>query len=171
MANLTTTTTGSGSAAGSGAAGSGSAAPSSRSALLRAELAFAKCMRANGAPNFPDPGSSGGFEIVGNGRSPGLEAAQAKCQKLMPGGGGPATGGPPPSAQTMAHWLTVAQCMRRHGVPDFPDPTTKVPSPSPGIGVISDRDGAILVFPHSLDMQSPLFLRAAATCGFQLTNH
>jgi hypothetical protein len=61
--------------------------------------------------------------------------------------------------------------MRRNGVPDFPDPTTTVPAPSAGIGEISDRDGVILVFPRSLDMQSPLFLRAAASCGFQLTNH
>ena len=27
-----------------------------------------------------------------------------------------------PSAQTMAHWRQVAQCMRQHGVPGFPEP-------------------------------------------------
>jgi hypothetical protein len=173
VANLATTTAtvGGGSTASSGTGESGSTAPPSSSALLREELAYAKCMRANGAPNFPDPGSGGGFEIAGNGRSPGLEAAQAKCQKFMPVGGGPGGSGPPPSAQTMAQWLVVAQCMRHHGVPDFPDPTTKVPAPSPAIGEISDRDGVILAFPHTIDMQSPLFLRAAANCGFQLTNH
>jgi len=30
-----------------------------------------------------------------------------------------------PSAQTMAHFRSVAQCVRRHGVPAFPDPTTR----------------------------------------------
>jgi len=71
--------------------------------------------------------------------------------------------------------LKVAQCMRRHGVHDFPDPTTTVPS-NPraavgGNGVISDIDGVILVFPGTIDEQSPLFTRAAATCHFPLHNH
>ena len=57
--------------------------------------------------------------------SPAFKAAQAKCEKFLPPGPG---SGPPPSAQTLAHYLKVAQCMRRHGVPDFPDPRTRVPS-------------------------------------------
>jgi hypothetical protein len=63
--------------------------------------------------------------------------------------------------------------MRRHGVSNFPDPRTSAPPQSSlaGGGVISDRDGVILVFPHTIDEQSPLFTRAAAACGFQLTNH
>jgi hypothetical protein len=62
--------------------------------------------------------------------------------------------------------------MRRHGVANFPDPRTSVPTnPLPGNGMISDRDGVILVFPATIDMQSPLFTHAAAACGFQLTNH
>ena len=36
-----------------------------------------------------------------------------------------------PSAQTMAHWRDVAQCMREHGVSGFPDPTTSVPLQRP----------------------------------------
>jgi hypothetical protein len=71
--------------------------------------------------------------------------------------------------------VKVAQCMRRHGVPDFPDPRTSVPSnpfpvDSTG-GVISDIDGVILVFPATVDEQSPSFTRAAATCQFSLHNH
>jgi hypothetical protein len=66
----------------------------------------------------------------------------------------------------------VAQCMRRHGISNFPDPSATFPShPPAGGGVISDRDGVILVFPDTIDEQSPLFTRAAAACGFQLTNH
>jgi hypothetical protein len=135
---------------------------------------YAKCMRGNGVPNFPDPDSGGGFTLPAaiNPSSPVFTAARAKCGKLEPGFGGPGSG-PAPSAQALAHWVMVAQCMRRHGVPDFPDPRTSLPPPSSlgGPGVISDRDGVILVFPHTLDMQSPLFTRAAVACGFQLTNH
>jgi hypothetical protein len=167
------TTSRSGAATGSGAA---SSSQPTQAALEADELAYSKCMRANGVPNFPDPKAGGGFQgavpVGANPSAPLFKAAQTKCGKLLPGlGGGPGSG-PAPSAQALAHWVTVAQCMRRHGVSNFPDPTTTVPShPPAGGGVISDRDGVILVFPHSIDMQSPLFTRAAAACGFQLTNH
>jgi len=131
-------------------------------------------MRANGVPNFPDPRPGGGFQgavRLGGSSSPLFKTAQAKCKELLQSLGGPGSG-PAPSAQALAHWVTVAQCMRRHGVSNFPDPRTSAPPPSSldGGGVISDRDGVILVFPHTIDEQSPLFTRAAATCGFQLTN-
>lgn len=137
-------------------------------------LAFARCMRAHGVPGFPDPSPRGGFVFpAGSGldpRSPALRAAQASCRRFMPGTG--MTGRP--SAQWLAHMLTVARCMRGHGVPDFPDPRTSVP-PDPFAdgftGVISDIEGAILVFPSSIDMQSPAFVRAANACGFPLRNH
>jgi signal transduction histidine kinase len=71
-----------------------------------------------------------------------------------------------PSAQTMAHWRDVAQCMRQHGVSKFPTPTTSVPINLRYIGEVSDRDGAILVIPTTVNMQSPVFARAATDCGF-----
>jgi hypothetical protein len=43
--------------------------------------------------------------------------------------------------------------------------------PQQAAAFIADRDGVILLVPATLDMQSPLFLQAAAACGFQLTNH
>jgi hypothetical protein len=152
-----------------------SSSPPTQAVLEADELAYSRCMRANGVPNFPDPGPDGGVELPAgvNGASPVFKAAQAKCGRILPGLGGPGSG-PAPSAAALAHWVAVAECMRRNGVPDFPDPQTKIPShpfPGAGAGVISDRDGVILVFPHSIDMQSPLFIRAAARCGFQLTNH
>ncbi|MGA2528074.1 MAG: hypothetical protein ABSG36_02795 [Acidimicrobiales bacterium] len=52
----------------------------------------------------------------------------------------------------------------------FPDPRTSVPPISGGID-IADRDGVILVFPRGFDEQSPQFMKAAAACGFKLTNH
>jgi hypothetical protein len=133
-------------------------------------------MRANGVPNFPDPSAKGSFDIGGQStaRIPIAPAAQAKCNKFVPGGGPPIPGTTTsPSPQTLAHWLKVAQCMRKHGVYDFPDPTTRIPSNlgSSAAGEISDRDGVILVFPHTIDQQSPQFTRAAARCAFRLTNH
>jgi hypothetical protein len=68
--------------------------------------------------------------------------------------------------------LKVAHCMRRHGIADFPDPRTSVPSDiARFVGVISDIDGVILVFPSTIDEQSPAFAQAAAACGFPLHNH
>jgi hypothetical protein len=135
-------------------------------------------MRANGVPTFPDPSAGGGFAFQpGAGvdpSSPAFKAARAKCQKLMPGGG-PAPGSTThPTAQWLAHMVKGAQCMRRHGIPDFPDPRTSVPSnpfPAGGSGAISDIEGVIFVFPSTLGIQSPLFAKAAATCDFPLHNH
>ena len=132
-------------------------------------------MRAHGVPNFPDPGGNGGFELPAGAdpASPAFRTAQATCGKLLPGGGPPAPGSQThPSAQALAQMVKIADGMRRYGVPAFPEPRTSVPSgPPAGGGVISDRDGVILVFPAALDMQSPSFVRAAAACGFLLTNH
>jgi hypothetical protein len=163
------TNTGSSTTTGEGAASPGSGSPEA------AMLAFANCMRASGVPNFPDQSGSGTVRL-GAGvdpSSPGFQAAQKACGKFSPKGGPPGSG-PPPSAQTLAHYLTVAQCMRSHGVPEFPDPRTTVPSKSnlPGDGgEVSDIEGVILVFPHTIDTQSPAFARAAAACAFPLHNH
>ena len=158
----TTATTG-------GTASSGSTAPS---AYRSGPLGFAECMRANGVPNFPDPNGSGGFPVCGgfDPGSPVVRTAQAKCRHLMPPGPG---SGPPPSAQTLARFLKIARCMRRHGVPQFPDPQTSAPpgGPPAGISELSDIEGVILLFPSSIDQQSPVFTRAAAACAFPLHNH
>ena len=159
-------------ASSAGSEGSGSS-PESRVSGAQAMLAFAKCMRASGVPNFPDPNASGQVVHVGAGTnpsSPAFRTAQAKCQKLLPGGGLPGSGSPP-SAQTLARMLKVSQCIRQHGVSGFPDPTTSAPSKSGGApGVVADREGAIFAIPATI-MQSQAFTRAAAACGFQLTNH
>jgi hypothetical protein len=158
------------------ASGAGATGPSVESPEAAA-LAFADCMRANGVPDFPDPKAGGGFLFhTGAGAdpsSPAFKAAQAKCKKFVPPGPG---SGSPPSAKTLAHYLTVAQCMRRHGVPEFPDPRTTVPSdpratPGSGGGVISDIEGVVFIFPGRIDQQSPAFTRAAAECAFPLHNH
>jgi hypothetical protein len=141
--------------------------------LVSQELAYAKCMRANGVPNFPDPSPGGGFTLPNdiNPSSPAYNAAQAKCHKLLPAGGLQAGMTTHPSPQVLAHWLKASQCMRKHGIYNFPDPRTSIPFNLTAIQEIADRDGVILVFPRTIDLQSPAFARAATACGFQLTNH
>lgn len=160
-----TTTTTQGAADQTGGAGSN----------VDAGILFAHCMQTHGVPNFPEPSANGDFVLpVGtNTSSSTYQAAQVKCQKYM-GGGLPGTGtNTHPTAAVLAQFLKVARCMRRHGIAQFPDPLTTMPSISPQNppGVISDRDGAILVFPQSVDMTSPAFTRAAEICNFALTNH
>jgi hypothetical protein len=156
--------------------GAGSSGPGVESPEAAA-LAFAGCMRAHGLPNFPDPKAGGGFLFhTGAGAdpsSPAFKAAQAKCKKFLPPGPG---SGAPPSAKTLAHYLTVAQCMRRRGVSEFPDPRTTAPSNpraalGSGGGVISDIEGVIFIFPGRIDEQAPAFTRAASECAFPLHNH
>ena len=54
---------------------------------------FARCMRENGIPNFPDPDENGGIQIspdelgVGPG-DPAVEAAEEACRQYMGPGGG-----------------------------------------------------------------------------------
>ncbi len=50
--------------------------------------------------------------------------------------------------------------------PDSPTPRASVPSNLGRIGEVSDRDGAILVFPATINMQSAAFTQAATACGF-----
>jgi len=162
----------------SGTAGSGSttSAAASPAELQQDALKYTSCMRRNGVPGFPDPQPGGGFMFgTGSGvdpSSPAFQQAQAKCLRLMPGGGPLDPGSiTHPAPAWLAHMVKVSGCMRRHGVPGFPDPRTSVPSLPPGNGIVSDIQGVIFVFTGALDMQSPVFLRAAQTCGFPLHNH
>jgi hypothetical protein len=108
-----------------GSSGSSSADTASKgSATYRADLAFAQCMRTNGMPNFPDPNPSGGFGVSGqlNG-NPSGPAAQAHnaCQHLLPRGSSTTSGSSVTQAQ-LNQAVKIAQCLRAHGEPTFPDP-------------------------------------------------
>ena len=107
------------------------------SATARSVVAYSQCMRANGVPKYPDP-ASGGQLPKGDAQAFGVsdstyQAAQRTCQHLLPTGGSfdeqsreciEAGDCPPALVQQM---LTAdrkfAQCMRSHGVPNWPDPT------------------------------------------------
>jgi hypothetical protein len=148
------------------AASCGSSSPSRKQVAANDFLKFSECMRANGVPNFPDPSSGGGINLnPGSGLnlfSPSFKAAQAHCRKLLPGGGPPTHA----SASREREALQVAECMRRHGVTGFPDPTLTPPSSPAGYSIIDDQGGVVTAIPDSIDVQSPAFKQAASACGF-----
>ncbi len=91
---------------------------------------FSECMRANGVSAFPDPDASGDLTMDGiaNGSSidtssATFERAFTACKHLEPPG---FTGGKVTSQQRTAR-LAFAACVRKNGVPDFPDPTPNGP--------------------------------------------
>jgi hypothetical protein len=154
-----------GSSGNSVGAASGGRSPASAQAGIK----FAACMRSHGVPNFPDPSGGGGIHIAAgsgiNPFSPAFKAAQASCRKLLPGGG---PGAQHSTAQDIAQTLKVSECMRRHGVTGFPDPTLTPPSnPNPSeYSILEDRGGVVLAVPSTINPGSPVFKQAAATCGF-----
>jgi opacity protein-like surface antigen len=120
------------------------------------ELKFSQCMRANGEPNFPDPNGSG--VIQGSGidlSSPQYQRAQSKCQKYLGRQGAPNLS-PAKKAQALAQLLKYSECMRSHGVPNFPDPTTS----GGGVGLMINGSPS-----SGLDSSSPIFQRAQSDCS------
>ena len=135
----TTTTNGPGVAGADGNAAStsvprlGAGASSSPSPERTAELLkFSRCMQAHGITDFPDP-SNGVLSVPANAggdldpRSRQFQAAQSACKKFMPGGN--LTVGEESTAA-----LKYAECMRSHGLPDFPDPNGQGEIITSGLG-------------------------------------
>jgi hypothetical protein len=106
---------------GAAIAGCGSAAAhsgASTNASSGSGLRFSQCMRANGVPNFPDPGP-GGYQRSGiNLQSPAVQSAMNTCVRYLPSSGN----SPPVPASIRHQELLLANCMRANGVPNFPDP-------------------------------------------------
>jgi hypothetical protein len=113
------------------------------------ELALAQCMRGHGVPNFPDPSSSGGYSLSSNGSLAGnggsvsidgsqVQAAYGDCRHLLPGGPSIAQleqdvqQAQQRQEQVLPEMLKFSQCVRGHGVPNFPDPGQSAPSPAQG---------------------------------------
>lgn len=145
--------------------------PTARTTTFRSNatgpLVYARCMRANGVHNFPDPSSanSAAFQVSpAVASSPTFNAANARCQRYL---GAQADFQTNPSKQTMAKLLRIATCMRAHGIHQFPDPLYNRPRHfSPGqYQEITDFDGATLLFPTSMDLQAPAYRHALTACG------
>ncbi len=128
-------------------------------------LALVQCMRSHGVPDFPDPNASGSYSLGANGSLEGAggssvdinssqaQAAYGDCRHLL-------SGGPTISqleqmeqqeqqaqAKMLPLMLKYTQCMRGHGVPNFPSPGQSKPGPG-----------------GAPNVNSPQYLAAARAC-------
>ena len=131
-------------------------------------LKYAQCMRSHGVSNFPDPASGGGGVQIASGSginpgSPAFAAARSECRKLLPYGGFGARSGHA-SAAVQKQMLRIAVCMRAHGVPGFPDPTTTRPASMAGLSGAMSDNGVTYAFPDTLDLSAPAAEQAEKTC-------
>ena len=122
------------------------------------DVAYAACLNRHGVqvsalrtgglawyarPGLPGPGS------------PQDAAAERDCKSLLPKGGLPLRPTPAQNARAIAQLLRYAVCIRAHGVPNFPDPTSAGLRISPSSGI---------------DLNSPQFLAAQKSCQSQSLN-
>jgi hypothetical protein len=149
---------------------SGASATAAGSAASPSAVAYSRCMRSHGVPDFPDPPSSGvvpkadAQQLGVSGTQ--LQAARQSCQHLYPSNGGSLgaslrqceeTGNCPQAMvqQVMNAMRNFSRCMRSHGVPSWPDPTVG----SEG------RPGFNLVPIHGTDWNSPQIQNKIDECG------
>lgn len=125
-------------------------------------LAYTKCMRAHGAPQFPEPDSQGNYnnsqmEAIDS-NNPQERNAFFKCRSLLPNEG---TGLSVTQLQQMMesnlqHALKAAICMREHGIPGFPEPT-----PSTTAAGVNWPPA----LPPGIDQDSPQYTAAFRKCS------
>jgi hypothetical protein len=153
--------------------GSSPAASATGPTRAQAALAYAKCMRSHGVPDFPDPDSNGNFELSssqqgggsrGSGPNTGTDqqsnpvssqeaAANQVCNHLLDVG---AQMSAAQQQHALSQLVKYAQCMRAHGVPSFPDPHIT----SGGIGVPSGIGFSL----SGIDQHSPQYQTASHAC-------
>jgi hypothetical protein len=148
VAHLSTSTSGS-----SPASSDDSSSAKSSASTQQKIVAYGQCMRTHGVPNFPDSGSEGSKEAVvralkevSNSQT---EAAQTACQRLQPNGGQPNQA---QLAQHLSDLLAFARCMRMHGIPNFPDPTSN--------GQVTHE----MLGKAGINVHQPVVLQAADAC-------
>ncbi len=95
---------------------------------LAVALRYATCMRSNGVTNYPDPSNSGRPQSLNHidPNSPVFLKAYTACRKYAPKGG---IGPPAPTAAQLRFALAFAQCVHKHGFPQFPEPLATAPDP------------------------------------------
>jgi hypothetical protein len=110
---------------------------------------YAQCMRKNGVPSFPDP-VNGQLHIQVTKGGPmdphnaTFQSAQQACKSLQPAG---LYGGNSQSSSQQEASLKFVQCMRKNGVPNFPDP-----------------QGGHFILGNGIDPNSPQFQKATSAC-------
>jgi hypothetical protein len=109
------------------------------SAQSPAAVAYSACLRSHGVPSFPDPDSTGNLPKADAQQlgvsSEQLQTAEQTCRPLLPDTGSAINAGSTqqcmesddcPQAlvqHVLAEERRFAQCMRSHGVPNWPDPS------------------------------------------------
>jgi hypothetical protein len=146
---------------GPSSAGAGRSPGAGGSAIAASAVRYTSCMRSHGVPEYPDPGSSGQLPKITPANEAQLgvsdsrfQTATTACQALWPYQG-------PTQAQVrqeLTDALTFARCMRAHGVPNWPDPTTDPESGRVEFVIHSSQVG---FDPQS---PSPQILDKARTC-------
>lgn len=135
-------------------------------------LAFAKCMRANGVPNFPDPPRRRGVPLQygwnqsRSARVPGGtgEVSQVRAQSARRRRVEQLATGDGARASAAAQSCAVHAPARYLGLPR-PDDHAPVHPFDSGPGLFTDYDGVFLFLPATIDLQSPAWEQAGAACG------
>lgn len=111
-------------------------------------MAIVTCYRTHGDPSFPDPvydPNDGRWHFaVSPGSAP--ASTQRTCQHLFPS---VAVSPPVPQAQ-FQQLVRLAQCLRQHGVPNWPDP---------------DPDGSFPLPPSLQTKKAPGWVQATTACA------
>jgi hypothetical protein len=126
-------------------------------------------MRTHGVPSFPDPNAQGQVTLSGAGpQSASFQAAQRACVKYSPNGGRAPS--PAQQAQAVAQALKFSECMRAHGITDFPDPQVSSGAGGVSIGIRINGKGQS----SDLNPRGPQFQAAQKVCqpltGFGTTH-
>ena len=118
-------TASSASSTGTTSTGTGTTSSGATTKLTAQEKAvkFAECMRANGVPHFPDPDPKGNSNFGVDVSKEVFTKAVDACKALKPPGALSAKRTPKQQSAS----LRFAQCVRDHGVKDFPDPVNGEP--------------------------------------------
>lgn len=106
-----------------GAAGNHAASPQQQARTVW--LQYARCVRAHGAPNFPDPQvDSQGHASFGQSPQTKTEASQAQgaCGSILNRLPASVTHNAPVTAAQLHELTLFARCLRQHGLPQWPDP-------------------------------------------------
>jgi hypothetical protein len=112
-----------GSGSSAGTANSGGTGGNTQATKREKAVKFAECVRAHGVPHFPDPDASGNFNFGVDVSAAVFTAAVNACKALQP----PGALSSKRSTKQQSAALRFAQCVRAHGVPDFPDPVNGQP--------------------------------------------
>ncbi len=131
-------------------------------------LAFAKCMRANGVPSFPDPDRQGDFNnatvnaLTSNNSG---DNALHQCRSVLPNAG---TGLTAEQIQTIQQTnlhnaVKAAHCMRAHGIENFPDPAGTTQASGVNWQPVTSAEQA-----GGFNQNSPSYEKAFMTCNGKL---